>query len=388
MARTHAGRSAIGRLAHARATTTATGYGGRPRLLQWRGRGRGGASLGDAASRAGGALRPLAAPFAAVWRRRRARLALLAAVVALPLLWAGWMWFRGSSFVSVAHVSVSGLHGPEAHAIDAALVGAARGMSTLNVDEAALRAAVAPFRIVSAVHASASFPHTLRIAVVEQPPVAALVGGGSRAAVAADGVVLGPALLTPSLPSLQAPSVPPPGRRVSGGALLASLTVLGAAPAALAAQIADVGSGPKGLVVTLQGGLQVYFGDATRPHAKWFSLARVLADPSSAGASYVDVRLPSRPAAGFPGGVAPAVPEASATEGEAATKHEAGPASAVGSLAAGLAGGAGGPRASGEPSTGGAATSRQSGEAGSASPTERGSESGGEAAEERPSEGG
>ena len=29
-----------------------------------------------------------------------------------------------------------------------------------------------------------------------------------------------------------------------------------------------------------------------RPHAKWLSLARVLADTSSAGAVYVDVRLP------------------------------------------------------------------------------------------------
>jgi hypothetical protein len=71
-------------------------------------------------------------------------------------------------------------------------------------------------------------------------------------------------------------------------------------------------SGTKGLTAVLHGNLLAYFGDATRPHAKWLSLARVLADPSSAGAAYVDVRLPERPAAGFaPGTVRP---EASSTE--------------------------------------------------------------------------
>ena len=76
--------------------------------------------------------------------------------------------------------------------------------------------------------------------------------------------------------------------------------------APLAKQVTRAYSSSKGLTLAMHSGLLVYFGDGTRPHAKWLSLARVLADPSSAGASYVDVRLPERPAAGFPGGVAPA----------------------------------------------------------------------------------
>ena len=48
----------------------------------------------------------------------------------------------------------------------------------------------------------------------------------------------------------------------------------------------------------MRDGLLVYFGDDARPHAKWLALARVLADPSSDGSRYVDVRLPERPAAG------------------------------------------------------------------------------------------
>ena len=91
---------------------------------------------------------------------------------------------------------VSGVHGPEAKAIDAALARAARQMSTLDVRTGALNAAVAPYRVVREVRATASFPHGLHIRVIEQLPVAALTVGGERTAVAADGVVLGPALLS------------------------------------------------------------------------------------------------------------------------------------------------------------------------------------------------
>ncbi len=88
----------------------------------------------------------------------------------------------------------------------------------------------------------------------------------------------------------------------------------------------------------MRNGLLVYFGDASRPHAKWLSLVRVLADPSSAGASYVDVRLPSHPAAGFPAGVTP--PDASATTGAGSAEPVAGSQeSAIAALAAGLSAG-------------------------------------------------
>jgi hypothetical protein len=88
--------------------------------------------------------------------------------------------------------------------------------------------------------------------------------------------------------------------------------------------------GPQGVTVAMRNGLLVYFGDATRPHAKWLSLARVLADPSSEGASYVDVRLPERPAAGFASG---AVPATSAATGEPSSPSDPTTAAA---LAAGL----------------------------------------------------
>ncbi len=233
----------------------------------------------------------------------------------MPVLVGAWLLLRKSSFVAVQAVQITGVHGAEAPEVQAALEHAARGMSTLAVNTGALQAAVAPLRVVRAVHAVPRFPHGLRIEVTEQLPVAALTVAGVRTAVAADGVVLGPSLLSGSLPTVSGWVVPAPGKSVRGATLLAELTVLGAAPTPIAKHAERVFVGARGLTVAMRNGLLVYFGDATRAHAKWLSLARVLADSGSVGASYVDVRLPGRPAAGFPEGVTP--PDASAAEVEA-----------------------------------------------------------------------
>jgi cell division protein FtsQ len=303
---------------------------------------------------AGGLARGL---FQVISSHHRLRVALLAMLVALPLLAGGWLLLRKSSFVAVEHVKVSGVHGPQANAIEAALAGAARHMSTLEVYPAALRTAVASFPVVQAVRAIPSFPHGLRIEVTEQLPVAALTIGGTRTAVAADGVVLGPALLSSSLPTLdnsQGATSPQPGRRVQGEGLLAELTVLGAAPKALGSLAARVytSAGGQGLTVAMRNGLLVYFGDAWRPHAKWLSLARVLAAPTSVGASYIDVRVPERPAAGFSSDSAPSEATTS-TAGQATTTPE----STVAALAAGLTNDTNGEPAAAATVTAGSSTS-------------------------------
>ncbi len=237
------------------------------------------------------------------------------ALAVLALLGGGWLLLRKSPLVSVEHVQIAGVQGVDAGPIDAALRGAARGMSTLNVNVGALRAAVASDRVVRSLSVSTSFPHGLRVNVVEQLPVAAVSVGGVRTAVAADGVVLGPELLaservqlptitlpagTSALADLGSGARSPEGRvgHVGDATARAELSVLGAAPRVLLGWVSKVFIGPEGLTVAMRGGLSIYFGDATRPHAKWLSAARVLADPSSAGATYVDVRAPERPAAG------------------------------------------------------------------------------------------
>ena len=229
-------------------------------------------------------------------------------LAALALLGGGWLLLRNSPLVSVEHVQIAGVQGVDAGPIDAALQGAARGMSTLSVNVAALRAAVAPYRVVRGLSVSTSFPHGLRIHVVEQLPVAALSVGGVHTAVAADGVVLGPDLLASERVPLPAIALVAGSRalvdlrsvggHVENATARVELSVLGAAPRVLLGWVSKVFIGPEGLTVAMRNGVALYFGDAMRPHAKWLSVARVLADPSSAGATYVDVRAPERPAAG------------------------------------------------------------------------------------------
>ena len=244
----------------------------------------------------------------------RTRVLLAGLAVALCLFAVGWLWLRHSSLFSASHVRIEGVSGPQAVAIDGALLEAAHRMSTLDVNTAALRAAVAPFGVVGDVRATASFPHSLRIEVIERLPVAALTSSGSRTAVAADGVVLGPGLLHGSLPTVAVAQLPPTGRRVPG-AMQGALTVLGAAPPPLRVHVLAVANGARGLTVTMRNGLIVYFGDATRAHAKWLALAAVLADPTAAGAGYVDVRVPARPAAGYAPGSAPASAQPAGSDG-------------------------------------------------------------------------
>ena len=134
--------------------------------------------------------------------------------------------------------------------------------------------------------------------------------------------------------------------------------------------VARAYSGPRGLTLQMRDGLLVYFGDASRPHAKWLSLESVLADPSSAGAQYVDLRLPEHPAAGFAAGTAPAgsFPAGASGSGEQA----GGPETTLSAVSAGLAAeaatsGAGasaaGPAQSTAPTQGGEAGPTSAGEA-------------------------
>lgn len=329
----------------------------------------------------------LSGGWASVGERKRLRMALVAVLIALPLLGGGWLWLRHSPLVAVEHVRVSGVHGSDARAIEAALTGAAKHMSTLDVSTARLRAAVASYPVVGDVRAHTSFPHGLSIQVIEQLPVATLSAGGVKTAVAADGVVLGAAHASGSLPTLTSKVQLTPGERVRETALLGELAVLGAAPAALAGSAERAYAGAKGLTLVMHGGLRVYFGDVSRPHAKWASLARVLADPGSAGASYVDVRVPERPAAGFPAGVTP--PALGSAEAESATSPASGESAQ--SLAEGLSSAVGGSgsttpaEASKEASSSGESESSSS-EAESSSSGEGGSEASGESSSSASSE--
>jgi cell division septal protein FtsQ len=207
------------------------------------------------------------------------------------------VWLRNSSLVGVQRVTVVGVSGRDAAQIRAALVSAARNMTTLNVKTAALRTAVAPFPVVKQIHVATDFPHRMRIDVVEQVPVALISAAGQQVAVSADGTLLKGASVPGALPTIPL-AVSPGGTHVTD-ATLRIVHLLAAAPYQLLGKVTEASqSATQGLQAQMKNGPKLYFGAATDLAAKWSAAAAVLADPDSAGADYIDVTVPSRPAAG------------------------------------------------------------------------------------------
>jgi cell division protein FtsQ len=223
-------------------------------------------------------------------------IAILVGVVVL--LGGAWLWVRDSSLVSVNRVSVSGQSGPDAAQIRSALISAARNMTTLDVRMDQLRTAVAPYPVVKDLRVSTQFPHGMRIRVIEQVPVGAVSVGGRTIAVAGDGTLLHDVRASSSLPAIPM-RVPPGGTRIAEPDAVHAVELLAAAPYPMIARISQVTTDPShGLVAQLRNGPSIYFGDPDRLAVKWIAAAAVLTDPGSAGAAYVDVTDPGRPAAG------------------------------------------------------------------------------------------
>lgn len=241
------------------------------------------------------ALRGIRLPAVSARLKRR-----LLALGALCLLLAATyqFWFRDSWLVAVDRVTVSGLTTKDAPRVRRALTAAARSMSTLHVDRDDLERVVKAYPIVKALELRPDFPHTLRIRVIEHHPAAIAVTDGGRVAVSGDGTVLAGLAGEGRLPTISAEGTLR-GEHLEDPAALAAARVAGAAPGALHGRVEKVAMRKEeGLVVLLRDGPELIFGDATRVRAKWTAAARVLADKAAAGATYVDLRLPGRPAAG------------------------------------------------------------------------------------------
>jgi cell division protein FtsQ len=237
------------------------------------------------------ALRVLTLRFLPPRMRRRVFMVLAVCLV----LAAGFQfWLRDSTLVAVEQVKVTGLTTKDASRVRAALVSAAHTMTTLHVDQAELEDSIAAYPVVRALQVQADFPHRLEIRVIEHRP-AAIVGG---LPVAGDGTILRGLPVEGRLPEIELRGKLD-GNRLSDPATLHAARVAGGAPAPLRGRLERIViRAEDGIVVELRDGPELYFGNATRVRAKWIAAVRILADPEAAGASYIDVRLPGRPAAG------------------------------------------------------------------------------------------
>jgi cell division septal protein FtsQ len=239
-------------------------------------------------------------------RSRGFTIAFVAGAIVVCLAAAYFLWFRNSSLVAVEKVTVTGIEGPEAAEVTETLVGSAKEMTTLNLDEAALAQAVSGFPTVVAVQADTDFPHGLTIDVTGRPPVMVAASGESSVPVAGDGTLLqGVDASEERLVSVKVDSLPARGKLE--GEPLSLARVAGAAPAPLRSLIKaiEVVSG-EGIEVTLKGGIPVKFGDPDALAEKWTAVSTVLANPQVKTLTHLDVRVPGRPAIG---GAAPAPKE-------------------------------------------------------------------------------
>jgi cell division protein FtsQ len=269
------------------------------------------AALGRAAAWTGTWLRALALALPRPGPRARRRLVLL--LLGALLLGAAYrLWIRDAPFVSVDRVSVTGLSTRDAKRLRLALVSTARTMTTLHVERDRLERVVAGYPVVRALEVETDFPHGMHIRVLEHRPAAMALTGGGRVPVAADGTVLEGLPVDGPLPQVRA-KAGFKGTRLAGSEAVGAAGIAGAAPAPLRRETLEVGrDGDRGYVVQLRDGPELVFGSAGHRRAKWVAAARVLADPEAQGATYVDVRVPGRPAVGGLGFqvTAPALPEA------------------------------------------------------------------------------
>lgn len=260
----------------------------------------------------------------------------LAALLMLSLVLAGGyqFWLRDSSLVAVDEVKISGLTTADAPRVRSALAGAAKGMTTLNIDRERLERAVAAYPAVRELQVTPEFPHGLRVRVIEHVPAAMAVSDAGQVPVAGDGTILRGLPVEGELPKVAVEGVLG-GERLRDAEARAAAAVAGAAPAVLRGRLEQVSKvTEQGLVATLREGPELIFGPATQLRAKWAAAARVLADSEARGASYIDLRIAGRPAAGGlptqtvtpapPAGTAP--PQNAAPAGAAAPDPSAAPA--------------------------------------------------------------
>lgn len=224
---------------------------------------------------------------------------LIVALVALALACGYMFWLRDSSLVAIERVTVTGVEGrPD---VVSSLVGAAEGMTTLHLDQAALEASVADDPAILSVTTETDFPNGLTVNVDSRQPVAYLDAGD--AIVAGDGVVLEAGVDRPEgLPLIEADAAassgPAGGERLAGGGL-ALARILGSVPDPLRAHATEAFvDEDKGPVVLVGDGIELRFGDPSQAEMKWAAAAAVLADPELDSAVYVDLAVPSRPVVG------------------------------------------------------------------------------------------
>ncbi|HEY1774667.1 MAG TPA: cell division protein FtsQ/DivIB [Solirubrobacteraceae bacterium] len=225
--------------------------------------------------------------------RLRTKLTILALVPLVVI--GGWLLLRDSALFSVDRVALSGLGSDVQPVVSEDLMAAAHRETTTDFSLGALRSAVAPYTVIAGIRAQTHFPHGLTLEVKERHPVAHLQVGKHWYLLDSSGLIITGAIGA-GLPVLHSDQLPTATRSRDSFVLLA-LRVISDGPAPLRARVVAVTVADGALTIYVHRGPKLIFGNGALPHAKWDAAAAVMAEASSRGASYIDVQVPSRPAA-------------------------------------------------------------------------------------------
>jgi cell division protein FtsQ len=224
---------------------------------------------------------------------------LAVAAGALALAGGAYGVARQTSAFALDRVEVAGAPPAVRRSVRAA-VAPLRGTSLLGLDGAELLRRVEALPTVVSAGYDRAFPHTLRLEVVPERPVAVVRQGAQSWLASARGRVMAPLRphAEPALPRIWVPRATPV---VVGGVLPADGAAAVARALALArrfpAHVAFAQLGASGLVFRLRSGLELRLGDPNDIRLKLAIAVQVL-HRLPPGSRYVDVSVPGRPVAG------------------------------------------------------------------------------------------
>lgn len=224
----------------------------------------------------------------------------LAVAIAIPVVVAGgYVAARETSMFAIRTVDVSG-GSPALQAQVRAAVAPFLGHSLVRLDRATIERRIDELPWVVSSRYDRSFPHTLRVTVVPERPVAVLRRGRQSWLVSARGRALARLRngARPGLPRVWVPTA----AQVSAGAFLAPdeggaaarvLALASVLPARAAAAALAHGE----LTIRLRSGLEIRLGEPVDVRLK-LAVARRALFVLPPGSTYLDVSLPQRPVAG------------------------------------------------------------------------------------------
>jgi cell division septal protein FtsQ len=228
---------------------------------------------------------------------------LLICFAALAAVVGAYLAARNTSMFAVQEIEVTGARPSVVQRVDAALH-PLDGTSLLSLDAATIDRRLTPLRDVSLISYDRAFPHTAKIVVSAERPVAVLRKGSQAWVVTERGRVLDQLddASTSQLPRIWVAdaSIPSTGDLLTGDEARLPALVLGGVLSAnrrLFGDIREARETDDGLVLVLRSGTEIRLGSADEVGLQ-LAVAQHVLEAVGPGAAYVDVSVPERAVVG------------------------------------------------------------------------------------------